>query len=94
MSKINIQRTVENIPQGTTTVYTPVVEMIVNAIQAIDETGSKDGKVSIRARRITQSTIDKSLPEITGFDIEDNGVGFTDKHRAAFDELYTAQKIK
>ena len=38
MSNVNIKRAVENI-RTNTTVYTPVVEMIVNAIQAIDEAG-------------------------------------------------------
>ena len=33
MSNINIKRTIENIRSGTN-VYTPVVELIVNAIQA------------------------------------------------------------
>ena len=38
MSNVNIKRAVENI-RANTTVYTPVVEMIVSTIQAIDESG-------------------------------------------------------
>jgi|GEM_PF-6121156 len=35
MSNVNIKRVVENIRSGTT-VYTPLVECIVNAIQAVE----------------------------------------------------------
>lgn len=93
MSNVNIKRAVENI-RTNTTVYTPVVEMIVNGIQAIDEAGRKDGKVLARVQRSTQNELDASLPEVIGFDIEDNGVGFTDEHRKSFDTLYTDLKIK
>jgi len=40
MSNVNIRRAVENIKSGTT-VYTPIVETIVNAIQAIDSKSEK-----------------------------------------------------
>ncbi|MGK2915682.1 MAG: ATP-binding protein [Porticoccaceae bacterium] len=93
MSKLNIRRAVENI-RANTTVYTPVVEMIVNAIQAIEEAVRPDGKVSIRAQRSKQIEQDGSLPEVISFEIEDNGIGFTDAHRNSFDTLYTDQKIK
>ncbi len=92
MSNVNIKRAVENI-RANTTVYTPVVEMIVNGIQAIDETGRKDGNVLVRAQRSTQAELDGSLPEVIGFDIADNGIGFIDRHRESFDTLYTDLKI-
>jgi len=93
MSNVNIKRAVDNI-RTNTTVYTPVVEMIVNAIQAIDEAGKMDGKVSIRAQRSSQTLMDGSLPEVSSFEIEDNGIGFTDAHRDSFDTLYTDLRIK
>ena len=92
MSNINIRRAIENI-RTNTTVYTPVVELIVNAIQAIDESGRTDGRVSVRALRSGQVDLDGSLPEIIGFEIEDNGIGFSDEHRNSFDTLYTDRKI-
>lgn len=92
MSNVNIKRAVENI-RANTTIYTPIVEMIVNGIQAIDEIGRNDGKVQIRAQRSDQAEHDGSLPEIVGFDIEDNGVGFTDANRNSFDTLYSDLKI-
>lgn len=93
MSNVNIKRAVENI-RANTTAYTPVVEMIVNAIQAIDEAGRRDGKVSIRALRSSQAELDGSLPEVSSFVVEDNGIGFTDVHRNSFDTLYTDLRIK
>ena len=92
MSNINIKRAVENI-RGNTTAYTPVVELIVNAIQAIEESGRDDGKVSIQVLRTPQAELDDSLPDIVGFEIEDNGIGFTDEHRDSFDTLYTDHRI-
>ena len=92
MSNVNIKRAVENI-RATTNVYTPIVEMIVNAIQAIDEAASKDGKVLIRVQRSSQLDLDDNLPEVSSFEVEDNGIGFTDEHRNSFDTLYTDRKI-
>jgi hypothetical protein len=92
MSNVNIKRAVENI-RSNTTVYTPVVELIVNGIQAVDEASREDGKVLVRAQRNGQVELDGSLSDIVGFDIEDNGVGFTDAHRNSFDTLYTDFKI-
>lgn len=93
MSNVNIRRVVENI-RANTTVYTPIVEVVVNAIQAIDESGRTDGKVQIRIHRSSQLQLEDSLPEIDGLEVEDNGVGFTDAHRESFDTLYTDLKIK
>ena len=92
MSNVYIKRAIENI-RANTTVYTPVVEIIVNAIQAIDESGRSDGEVSVRALRSSQSELDDSLPDVTGFEIQDNGIGFTDEHRNSFDTLYTDRRI-
>jgi hypothetical protein len=92
MSNLNIRRAVENI-RANTTAYTPVVETIVNAIQAIESTSRSNGKIAIRAIRSGQLEVDGSLPAIVGFEIEDNGVGFTDEHRRSFDTLYSDLKL-
>lgn len=92
MSNVNIRRAIENI-RANTTVYTPIVEVVVNAIQAIDCKGQTDGEVRIAAHRSKQQQLDGSLPEIHGFEIRDNGIGFTDENREAFDTLYTDQKM-
>ncbi|MGF1574899.1 MAG: ATP-binding protein [Cyanophyceae cyanobacterium] len=92
MSNVNIKRAVENI-RANTTIYTPLVEVIVNAIQAIDEAGKTNGKVSIRTHRSSQTEMDGSLPDVLSFEIEDNGIGFTEAHRDSFDTLYTDFRI-
>ena len=92
MSNINIKRAVENI-RAITSVYTPVVETIVNAIQAIDDSGRPDGTVIIRVLRTSQTELFGRRPDISGFEIQDNGIGFTDEHRDSFDTLYTDRRI-
>jgi len=92
MSNVNIRRAVENI-RANTTVYTPIVEVVVNAIQAIESTGRTDGEIYIRVHRDGQLEMDGGLPEVQSFEIRDNGTGFTDENRQSFDTLYTDLKI-
>jgi hypothetical protein len=92
MSNVNIKRAVENI-RAKTTVYSPIVEVVVNAIQAIESTSGKHGKIAIRVHRAEQLEMDGSLSEVRSFEIEDNGIGFTGENREAFDTLYTDLKI-
>ena len=93
MSNVNIKRAVENIKSGTT-VYTPVAEVIVNAIQAIKSKNEKNGEITISVSRCGQTDADGSTPAVESFEIKDNGIGFTDENRQSFDTLYTDQKIK
>jgi histidine kinase/DNA gyrase B/HSP90-like ATPase len=93
MSNVNIKRAVENI-RANTTVYTPIVETVVNAIQAIESSKVKNGKIDIRVHRDRQLELDDdTIPEIHSFEIEDNGIGFTNEHRDSFDTLYTDLKL-
>ncbi len=93
MSNVNIKRVVENIRSGTN-VYTPVVEMIVNAIQAIEASSPESGKISIILHRSEQNELDGGQPPVESFTIKDNGIGFTDSNRDSFDTLYSDHKIK
>lgn len=93
MSNVNIKRAIENI-RANTTIYTPVIEMTVNAIQAIDESDKTDGKITIRVQRNNQIQIEGTIRDVRSFEIEDNGIGFTDTHRDSFDTLYTDKKIQ
>lgn len=92
MSNVNIKRAVENI-RTSTTVYTPIVEIVVNAIQAIESDGGADGKINICVHRSDQLEVDGGRPEVRSFEVEDNGIGFTDENRQSFDTLYTDLKI-
>lgn len=88
MSNINIRRAVENIRSGTTTVYTPVIELIVNAIQAIRVVGPTGGRVTVTVLRSAQGDLIDKMPQVDGFVVEDDGVGFDKDHRDSFDTLY------
>lgn len=92
MSNVNIRRVVENIRSGTT-VYTPLVETIVNAIQAIEAAGTSEGHVDIAVERSKQTELDGAIPSVESFVVSDNGIGFTDEHRDSFDTLYTDLKL-
>ena len=99
MSNVNIKRAVENIKKSDTTVYTPVVEVLVNAIQAIEQQRkiesppTKEARVHVYVQRAAQQALDDGLSEIIGFNIEDNGIGFTQENRDSFDTLYSDQII-
>ena len=54
MSNVNVRRLVENIRSGTN-IYTPLVELVVNAIQAIDARGIPNGLVEIEVLRNGQA---------------------------------------
>ncbi|MET4324453.1 hypothetical protein ABIB80_000258 [Bradyrhizobium sp. i1.15.2] len=91
MSSINIKRAVENIRSGTT-VYTPVIELIVNAIQAIRAVKPKGGSVGVTVLRHDQADMIDKIAPVDGFIVGDDGIGFNEEHRNSFDTLYTALK--
>lgn len=94
MSNVNIKRAVENI-KGGITVYTPLIEMIVNAIQAIEKSNQKDcGKIEVVVERSKQYEAENKLADVESFIIKDNGIGFTDENRNSFDTLYSDYKIE
>lgn len=91
MSNINIKRAVENIRSGTT-VYTPVIELIVNAIQAVRAIKSKGGKIVVTIVRSPEGDLLGEKASVDGFVVEDDGIGFDKTHRDSFDTLYTEVK--
>lgn len=91
MSSINIQGAIDNIPHGTT-VYTPVIELIVNSIQSIAEAKEPNGVIYVEVLRSGQVEMLDPLRAVEGFAVTDNGLGFTPKNRDAFDQLYTKNK--
>ena len=91
MSSINIKRAVENIRSGTT-VYTPVIELIVNAIQAVRVVKPTGGLIRVTILRAGQVDMLDRIAPVDGFTVEDDGVGFDQAHRDSFDTLYSALK--
>lgn len=81
----------------------PLFEAVVNAIHGIEESieGSlipiTDGRIVIdiiRSRQTSLSEVESRMPPIEGFQITDNGVGFTNKNFDAFETLDTDNKLK
>jgi Histidine kinase-, DNA gyrase B-, and HSP90-like ATPase len=92
MSNVHIQRTVDNI-RANTTIYTPIIETTVNAIQAIEASNIQNGSIIITVHRSGQKEIDDGPSQITKISISDNGIGFNTENRKSFDTLYSAHKI-
>lgn len=75
----------------------PVFEAIVNSIHAIEDVRIKNGVVEINIIRTLQVSMDiegKSLSEITGFKITDNGIGFNNVNYESFKREYSTHKAK
>lgn len=78
----------------------PVFEAIINSIQSVGERFPDDigqGKITVRIRRNPQQCMNfegpsRKEPEIIGFEIEDNGVGFTPVNVEAFKIVATTHK--
>jgi hypothetical protein len=60
MSSVNIKRAIERIKEKTT-IFTPIVEVIVNAIQAIDTQENLKGDIKVIVKRSGQLEVDGSL---------------------------------
>lgn len=91
MSNVNIKRAIENIRSGTNA-YTPIVEVIVNAVQAIESKKEKHGEITIVVERASQIELEGSLSAVEGFEIRDNGIGFNEVNKESFDTLYSDLK--
>ncbi|MGW1138936.1 hypothetical protein [Streptomyces zhihengii] len=81
----------------------PLLEAVVNGIQAIDARFGDDmepGRLSIRIRRSQQEALNfnhvgpgrVALKPIVGFSVEDNGVGFTPENMTSFETLDSDHK--
>ncbi|MDK2013522.1 MULTISPECIES: ATP-binding protein [unclassified Deinococcus] len=78
----------------------PLFEAVINSIQAIQDAGAAKGHISIdviRDRRSQPISNSETLfsPNITGFIIKDNGIGFNEDNYKSFmtaDSTYRAQQ--
>jgi hypothetical protein len=91
LSKINILGIVKNI-KSKSNVYTPIVEAVVNSIEAIDN--KPNGKIDIVVHRENVLEFDNAKPYIKSIEIIDNGVGFSQDNRESFDTYLSATKIE
>ena len=90
MSKINILGIVKNI-KSKSNIYTPIVEAVVNSIEAI---GNKsDGEIEIVIHRESIIQFENVIPNIRSIEVSDNGIGFSQENRDSFDTYLTENKI-
>lgn len=95
--KIDVEGRVSNTTLAASKPLLPLYEAIVNSIQAIEDAGVNAGRISIEVRRDEQQVLkgqDPSLRPVIGFDVTDNGIGFTDDNFLAFDTSDTTFKAK
>ncbi|MEN3287828.1 MAG: hypothetical protein V7634_2128, partial [Bradyrhizobium sp.] len=71
--------------------YTPVVELIVNAIQAIRTVKPTGGLIQVSIVRNDQADMIDKIAPVDAFIVRDDGIRFTEEHRNSF-TLYTALK--
>lgn len=94
----NLENKLLQTPLSTKKALVPLFEAIANSFNAIDEAKIKDGKVTISILREPPEEQPVPLMEfienqpITGFTVEDNGIGFTDENLQSFFEVYSARK--
>lgn len=91
MSKLNIEGVVKNI-RSKSNIYTPIIEGVVNSIEAISESGRSDGRIVITVKRETELALDDIAPSIHSIEIFDNGIGFNQRNRDSFDTFYSDEK--
>jgi hypothetical protein len=94
MSKLNIEGVIKNI-KSKSNIYTPIIEAVVNSIEAIGEAKRKDGKIIISVKRDSQTPLfadTTTIPPIHDIDILDNGIGFDQTNRDSFDTFYSDEK--
>jgi len=81
-------------------VLLPLFEAVVNSIHSIDERIEsqddftiKQGKVKVVIVRSSQKNILNEVGDVIGFEIYDNGIGFTESNYNSFQTLDTEYKI-
>lgn len=98
--KTNLSGKIRNLRHFKSEALLPLFEAVVNSIQAIEEVSDlSEGVITIRIKRemsqgsLTFNGEDFSLPNIIGFEIEDNGIGFNDKNYDSFETADSTYKL-
>jgi hypothetical protein len=97
--RANVIGRVRNIPLPRGQALLPLFEAVVNSIDAIEDAKrGADGRIEVYILRrdtlpLTTDDEGQALTPIAGFEVRDNGIGFTDENFRAFDEADTQFKI-
>ncbi len=95
---VDVRGRVNNIDLKPHECLLPLFETIINAIHAIEDAKVKDGSITIKVHRdknaslYSESEVKKLLP-IVGFDVVDNGIGFTDDNFLSFSTSDSRYKV-
>lgn len=98
---VDLAGRIKNFPLPKNKPLLPVFEAVVNSIYAIEERQRRElfhGEIDIYITRESQEVldgVDKSINEITGFVICDNGIGFDENNMRSFlqsDSTYRSEK--
>lgn len=96
--EIGIRGRLRNFPLSVEKPLMPVFEAITNSIQSISEANNRKGKITVRIYRDSSATYlneeVKGLPQIIGFTIEDDGIGFSDANFNSFRKADSTYKLK
>lgn len=97
--KTDLSGLVNSLPHFKQEALLPVFEAVINSIQAIHQAKISNGKIIVRIIRDSQASLMESKSQdpqnyITRFDIEDNGVGFTDVNCESFKTNHSTHKLE
>lgn len=94
----NIQGLVDRLDLAPSKSLMPLFEAVSNAMDAIEEKGGNPAAGNIHIRLLASDDLvaqaGDGTPIIDGFEITDDGAGFTDANTASFGEAYTLSKVK
>lgn len=77
----------------------PLFEAISNSIDAIEESGRDDGEITVRVNRDYDSLLIRDeeqlkIAPIMGFEVIDNGIGFTEDNFSSFNKSDSRRKVQ
>jgi hypothetical protein len=93
--KLDVRGRIRNITLPASKPLLPLFEALVNSIQAIEDSGKPSGAINIAVLRDSRNLLhdqDRSFGEVIGFEVSDNGIGFTDENFASFETSDTTYK--
>ena len=97
--RTNVARKVSEINLKSGEYLSPLYEVVVNAIHAIEDKNEPNGLIEVEViRDESQKELEgegfERIHPIKSFLVRDNGIGFNDAEMDAFDEAYTDHKLK
>jgi len=98
--KTDLMGKVNNLKHFKNEALLPLFETIVNSIEAIEENDNvSEGQITVHVKRNDQQAlpgmeVGDEQKYITGFEIEDNGIGFDDNNYESFQTAETTYKLE